>query len=199
VDAAARGLREELAPRRLVPTLFGLVLGALEVVLAISLAAPIFGGRLSAHLEAGIGLALLSAVVVTVVVAFRSSLPGAMGSVQDSTAAVLALTAAGIAAEVPATGEERFLAVVVAIGLTTVATGVFLYALGLLRLGNLIRFMPYPVVGGFLAGTGWLLAKGAIGVLGGIRATRPRCSRASRRGGVRQGNDVACASGPGRR
>ena len=168
-DAAARGFREELALRRLVPTVtFGVILGALEIVLAISLAALIFGGRLSAHLEAGIGLALLSAVVVAVVVAFRSSLPGAVGSVQDSTAAVLALIATGIAARVPAAEEESFLTVVIAIGLTTVATGAFLFALGLLRLGNLIRFVPYPVVGGFLAGTGWLLAKGSIGVLSGI-------------------------------
>jgi SulP family sulfate permease len=167
-DAAARRFREVLDPRRLVPAvIFGLVLGALEIVLAISLAALIFGGRLSAHLEAGIGLGLLSAVVVTVVVAFRSSLPTAVGSVQDSTAAVLAVIASGIAAEVAAE-EDRFLTVVIAIGLTTVATGAFLFALGSLRLGNLIRFMPYPVVGGFLAGTGWLLAKGSIGVLSGI-------------------------------
>ena len=49
-DVPARRLREELAPSRLVPTLtFGLVLGAVEVVLAISLAALIFGGRLSAR------------------------------------------------------------------------------------------------------------------------------------------------------
>lgn len=165
-EATARGLRDELAVRRLLPTLtFGLVLGAVEVVLAISLAALIFGGPLSANLEAGIGLGLLSACVVMLVVAVRSSLPTTIGSVQDSTAAVLALIAAGIAGDVAATGDERFLTVVVAIGLTTVATGLFLFLIGLLRLGNLIRFMPYPVVGGFLAGTGWLLAKGAIGVL----------------------------------
>jgi SulP family sulfate permease len=168
-ETAARGLKDELAVRRLVPTLtFGLVLGALEVVLAVSLAALIFGGPLSANLEAGIGLGLLSACVVMLVVAVRSSLPTTVGSVQDSTAAVLALIAAGIAADVAATGDERFFTVVVAIGLTTVATGLFLFLIGLLRLGNLIRFMPYPVVGGFLAGTGWLLAKGAIGVLGGL-------------------------------
>ena len=29
-------------------------------------------------------------------------------------------------------------------------------------MGKLIRFVPYPVVGGFLAGTGWLLFKGGI-------------------------------------
>jgi sulfate permease, SulP family len=168
-DVPAGGLREELNLSRLVPTLtFGLVLGAVEVVLAISLAALIFGGRLSAHLEAGIGLGLVSAVVVMVVVAVRSSLPGAVGSVQDSTAAVLALVAADIALDVPAAADEAFLTVVVAIAATTVATGLVLLALGLLRLGNLIRFMPYPVVGGFLAGTGLLLAKGGISVLSGI-------------------------------
>ncbi len=29
--------------------------------------------------------------------------------------------------------------------------------------------MPYPVVGGFLAGTGWLLFKGGIGVAASIQ------------------------------
>ncbi len=33
---------------------------------------------------------------------------------------------------------------------------------------NLIRFVPYPVVGGFLAGTGWLLFKGGIYVASGV-------------------------------
>ncbi|MGH2578516.1 MAG: SulP family inorganic anion transporter, partial [Actinomycetota bacterium] len=36
------------------------------------------------------------------------------------------------------------------------------------RAGNLVRFVPYPVVGGFLAGTGWLLFKGGIFVAGGV-------------------------------
>ena len=39
--------------------------------------------------------------------------------------------------------------------------------LGVLRRGNLIRFVPYPVVGGFLAGAGWLLLKGGIYVASG--------------------------------
>jgi SulP family sulfate permease len=37
----------------------------------------------------------------------------------------------------------------------------------MLRRGNLIRFVPYPVVGGFLAGAGWLLLKGGIYVASG--------------------------------
>ena len=44
-------------------------------------------------------------------------------------------------------------------------TGVFLLVLVTCKLGRLIRFIPYPVVGGFLAGTGWLLVKGSLGVM----------------------------------
>src|SRR5205085_1375353 len=37
------------------------------------------------------------------------------------------------------------------------------YACGRLNIGRWIRYVPYPVIGGFLASTGWTL------VLGGIR------------------------------
>ena len=43
-----------------------------------------------------------------------------------------------------------------AISLTTLLTGLVFWLLGHFRLGGLVRFLPYPVVGGFLAGTGWL-------------------------------------------
>src|SRR5688572_27253086 len=45
------------------------------------------------------------------------------------------------------------------------------FALGTLRLGDLVRYVPYPVIGGFLAGTGWLIAKGAVGVLTDVPVT----------------------------
>jgi SulP family sulfate permease len=37
--------------------------------------------------------------------------------------------------------------------------------LGAFKLGNLIRFLPYPVMGGFLAGTGYLLTVGGISIM----------------------------------
>jgi SulP family sulfate permease len=96
-------------------------------------------------------------------IAAFSSLPFSVGSIQDTTATILALVAARIAAAMPE--DDAFLTVVLAIGVATVAAGLFFFVLGTLRLGELIRYVPYPVVGGFLAGTGWLLAKGAVGVL----------------------------------
>ena len=34
--------------------------------------------------------------------------------------------------------------------------------LGLARAGSAIRFIPYPVIGGFLSATGWLIVSGAV-------------------------------------
>ena len=141
----------------------GGVAGVLEVVLATSLAALVFSGGLAVHRPAGIGLALFGGAVVMLGIAVFSSLPFSVGSVQDTTATILALAVARIAATVP--DDEAFLTVVLAIAVTTVAAGVFFFVLGTLRLGQLVRYIPYPVIGGFLAGTGWLLAKGALGVL----------------------------------
>jgi SulP family sulfate permease len=141
----------------------GGVAGVLEVVLATSLAALVFSGELAQHRGAGIGLALLGGAVVMLVIAVFSSLPFSVGSIQDTTATIVALLAARIAAAVPR--EDAFLTVVLAITVATIVAGLFFFVLGTLRLGDLVRYVPYPVIGGFLAGTGWLLAKGAVGVL----------------------------------
>ena len=43
--------------------------------------------------------------------------------------------------------------------------GLFMLLMAKFKLGNLVRFIPHPVIGGFLAGIGWLLLKGGIGVM----------------------------------
>ena len=60
---------------------------------------------------------------------------------------------------------------VAAVVVASVLTGAVCLLLGAFRLGNIVRFVPYPVIGGFLAGTGWLLVKGGIGVASGIGPT----------------------------
>mgnify|MGYP002260979546 CR=1 FL=1 len=44
--------------------------------------------------------------------------------------------------------------VLVALAFSTLLTGAMLVLLGQLRLGGLVRYIPYPVIGGFLAGIG---------------------------------------------
>jgi SulP family sulfate permease len=147
----------------------GLVIGAVEVVLAISFAALVFGGYLAYFLPDGIGLYLVAAAVTLAVLALRGGRRGVVGSVQDAAAAVLAVVAATTALDAFGSLDRAFLTVVAATVVVTLATGVTFALLGVFRLGNLVRYVPYPVVGGFLAGTGWLLLKGGIGVAASVQ------------------------------
>lgn len=153
----------------------GLIIGAVETVLAVAFAAFVFGGLLSPDLPDGIGLYLAAAALTLAVLAWRAGRRGVVGSVQDAAAAVLALAASTAGAKATQLklaafsagikdfkGPDVFLTVIAATLVVTVSCGVVFYVLGRKRWGSVIRFVPYPVVGGFLAGTGWLLFKGGI-------------------------------------
>jgi SulP family sulfate permease len=142
----------------------GVAIGAVEVVLAASFAALVFGGYLAQFLPDGIGLYLAGAAVTLAFLAWSGGTRGVVGSVQDATAVVLAVIATTTALATFGGPERSFLTVVAASMVVTVLAGITLFVLGQFRLGNLVRFVPYPVVGGFLAGTGWLLVKGGIAV-----------------------------------
>ncbi len=150
--------------------LAGAIVGIVVVIVAISFALLIFSGPLEDFAAKGIGLALYTAAVMAGLIALFSSLKGMVATPQDVPAAITALIAAAVAAALPAGagGGEVFATVVAAIALTTLSTGAFFLALGFFKLGGLSRFIPYPVIGGFLAGTGWLLLKGSVGVLAGV-------------------------------
>ena len=158
----------------------GLIIGAVESVLAIAFAALVFGGLLAARLPDGIGLYLGAAALTLAFMAWRSGSRGVVGSVQDAAAAVLGLVASAAAAKAADLAyfarisgvkdyehPDIFLTVVAATLVVTVLCGILFLVIGRFRLGGLIRFVPYPVVGGFLAGTGWLLFKGGIYVATG--------------------------------
>jgi sulfate permease, SulP family len=145
----------------------GAVAGLLDLAVLVSLAVLIFSGQLAGFVSNGIGLLLVGTCLLNIVLALLSSHPAMVGTVQDAPAVVVALIAASIAAAVPAgTGRDALYATVVAaIVLTTLATGATFLLLGQFRLGSLVRYLPYPVLGGFLAGTGWLLALGGVSIM----------------------------------
>jgi SulP family sulfate permease len=150
-------------------TYSGLLTGALTVVASISLAAMIFTGDLSNHLAYGINIALITAAVTGLILPLAGSSDFSISIPQDRIAPILAIMATSIAAAAPpsASSDQIFLSIVVAIVATTLITGAFLLGLGLARAGGLIRFLPYSVLGGFFAGTGWLLVIGGLRVMTG--------------------------------
>lgn len=148
----------------------GAVNGILTVMLQISFAAMIFSGPLSHLFPRGIGLTLFGGLVFGVAVALTSSVRGAVAVVQDAPCAILALAAAAVASGLPASAGESevYFTIVAVISVSSILTGLAFYLLGRFHLGNLVRFIPYPVVGGFLAGIGWLIMKGGLGVMTGL-------------------------------
>jgi SulP family sulfate permease len=161
-------LAQDFRSARLVPGLTsGLVAGMVEVLVAVSFAALIYKGELAGYVNYGIGFALIGALVTGVTVALLTSLPGTIAGGQEAPTAILAVMTVAIVASMPgdATGLEILATVVLAIGLTTVLCGILFLGLGYFNLGGLVRFLPYPVVGGFLAGTGWLLVTGSISMM----------------------------------
>jgi sulfate permease, SulP family len=160
-------LKKELRPRLLVPSIsVGLLASILTISTEISLAAFIFSGDLSQFLSGGVGAMLFGAFAMGVIVAFTTSLPGMIAIPQDTPAAVLALVGGGIALGMRgAPPQALYATVMAALALTSLLMAVIFLVLGRFHASGFVRYIPYPVVGGFLAGTGWLLAKGAFGVM----------------------------------
>ena len=53
----------------------------------------------------------------------------------------------------------------IVMGLSAALTGLLFFGLGVARAAGAIRFIPYPVIGGFLGATGWLMTSGAARVI----------------------------------
>jgi len=147
----------------------GLVTPVVIITSALSYAAMIFSGPLAPVLPIGIGYGLVSAGVMAIVFALGSGTPFAIAGPDSKPVAVLATLATVIAADLARRGHAAQTAPTVTFALIagTLITGVTLYAFGLFRAGRWIRFVPYPVIAGFMAASGWLLAAGGIRILSG--------------------------------
>lgn len=147
----------------------GLVAGLIVIVVSISLATLVFSGEMSSYVPQGIGLFLFGGFALGLVLSILGSMPGIAIGPQDGPAALLAVAAGGITAALAGSADPDsiFSTIVAGIILSSLVTGLTFFLIGQFKLGNLVRYIPYPVVGGFLAGTGWLLTRGAIEVMAG--------------------------------
>jgi SulP family sulfate permease len=147
----------------------GTAASVLTVTFGLSYALLIFAGPLSPYLSYGIAATFISSAVLAAIIALGSSLPFAVAAPDSSTAAVTGILAASLAERMTALAPSASLLspILITLGLSTVLTGVVLCGLGLTRMGRAIRYVPYPVVGGFLGATGLLIVLGAIRVITG--------------------------------
>jgi sulfate permease, SulP family len=144
----------------------GAICSILSIAYCLSYAALIFSGPVAHLLAYGVAVTFLSAAIGGTVVALRSSLPFAIAGPDSSISVVIAAMVATVVQRIPSAGNTELLQpVLVVMSLATVFTGLVLCILGFARAGRAIRFVPFPVIGGFLGATGWLMITGAMRVI----------------------------------
>jgi sulfate permease, SulP family len=149
----------------------GTVVGVYSILFYLSYAALIFSGPLTPWLSYGIAATFITGAIGGAAMSLRSSLPFAVGGPDGSTSAVTAALVAALGTRMISSGNQAGLltATLVTLALSSALTGLLLCGLGLARAGRAIRFVPYPVIGGFLGASGCLMLLGAVQVLTGNR------------------------------
>ena len=150
--------------------LAGLVAGLLAVTFMFSYSAVILTGDLEPFVPRLTGHFLLGAIVIALIVGVGSQFGGVVALPQDNPTAVLAVIVVSIATSTShdISPEKLFTTVIVIIGSSTLVAALIFWLMGRFRLAILAQYVPYPVVAGFLAATGWLLLKGSSRVMSGV-------------------------------
>ena len=142
----------------------GLVAATSCLAFSIGNGAVIYSGTFQPMLGKGIAAGLVTTAIVSFVLAFASTFRPLIATANSTTAAPLGAIMATVAPNLGHLSPDSAVATVyMVVGVATLATGLTLIVLGSARLGKIVRFIPFPVVAGFLGVTG------AMAVLGGIR------------------------------
>ena len=149
----------------------GTVASVLTITSSLSYLLLIFAGPLAPYLSYGVAVTFISSAVICTVIALGSSLPFAVAGPETSTAAMTGILASSLVERITVSDPSIPLIgpALITLGLVSITTGVVLCGFGLTRMGRAIRYVPYPVVGGFLGATGCLTLLGAIRVITGQR------------------------------
>ena len=166
-------LRADAKSPRLLPALIvGAAFGFILVVQAVSVSAVLFSGPMAPLAMRGAGLPLFGALALCLTIALISAYRGVVSTVQEAPLAVMASIAAAAAASMAgASSETQFATVAVILILATVVSGACVLLIGQIRIANVFRFVPYPVVGGYLAGAGWILVLVSLSIMSGVEPT----------------------------
>ena len=162
-------LRADLVSPRMIRALaVGFLMAAVIVIHCLALAAIVFNGPLLPFAMQGTGMMLFGAMTFCLLIGGASSYPGMLAYPQEIPATVLGtLGTTIVASTVSGQGEAAFMTMAALLLLSSVLTGLFFLTIGHLRLAKFFRFIPYPVAGGFFAGTGCVLVLASLSVMSG--------------------------------
>ena len=159
----ASELRTDIVSAKAVPALaVGVTSGLGLLVAQIAFGSLIFSGLLAPYSSQGVGLVLFGNFAACLVIALAGGFCGAISGLSPT----LVIVMAQIGATTNAEGDARFVTTAGALMIGAVATGVCFLLIGRYRLANLVRFVPYSVAGGFVAGIGVVVCLAAMSLMG---------------------------------
>ena len=150
--------------------LAGVVASLVTLAHCLSFSALIFSGDLRGGVAFGLWGFMVASAVSTLVATVTTMLPPVLAGPRNPVVAVMAVLAADVAAGVLAEGGSHASALahaLLALSISGAVTGLALWLLGHFRIGQIARFVPFPVIAGFLAASGWLLITGGIALATG--------------------------------
>ena len=156
-------LRADLLSAKAVPALSaGFTSGLGLLVAQVAFGSFIFSGPLAPYSSQGVGLVLFGNFAACLVIALAGGYRGAIAGLSPA----LVIVMATIGSTMDAAGDALFVTTAAALMISAVATGVCCLMIGRFRLANLMRFIPYPVTGGFVAGIGGAVCLAAMSLMG---------------------------------
>ncbi len=147
----------------------GFVAGITGVIFAMTYGALLFAGPLERFLGYGLTIALI-ALAVGSLVGWASREKALIAGADSNSTALLASALAGLGAAGLAPDDTLQVALAVVFATSLVCALTF-WLLSQRGLANIVRFVPFPVMAGFLASSGWLLAVGAMTIVIGTPLT----------------------------
>ncbi len=157
------GLRAEFPSSLTLPALSAGITSGLSLLVAqVAFGTFIFSGALAPYSSQGIGLVLFGNFAACLLIALAGGFRGAIAGLSP----VLVLAMATIAASMQGDGPQLFSTTACALIISAVATGICCLLVGRFRLANLLRFIPFPVAGGFVAGIGGAVCLAAMSLMG---------------------------------
>ncbi len=146
----------------------GALIALVNISVAVSVAALLFAQTDPRLMVPGIAILLVGTLVTGLGGTLFSGYKAVVCSPRNGLIPVFAVMVSSIYVSF---GSEYSIGaeatIIVAIMVTTTFAGLFLLLLGRLKLGNLVRYIPYPVTGGFFAGIGYIFIQGGLTVASG--------------------------------
>lgn len=156
-------LRADALSGKISPALsVGLISGLVVLVRGISWGVIVFSGPLAPYSSQGTSVVLFGSFAVCLVVALSGSYRGTISALPAPCVVMLV----AISSTLDAASDALFMSMVATLMLSALAAGAGFLMIGRFRLADLTRFIPYPVAGGFLAGTGGALCLAALVLMG---------------------------------